>query len=83
MPTKRSKAKPRRGRITEADAAAFIAGDRSAFSRALGLRPWEFTISPTEEEAREQGWSVEKIMDHREQIEAELLDWENDRWVAP
>ena len=72
MPTKRVKPKPRRGHITEADAAAFMAGDGLALYRALGLRPWEFTISLTAELAR----TAEEIMAMKDQIQAELMDWE-------
>lgn len=72
MPTKRTTAKQRRGHITEADAAAFAAGECLALHRALGLKPWEFTTSPTADRAK----TAEEIMAKREIIEAELLDWE-------
>jgi hypothetical protein len=78
MPVKRTKAKQRASHITAEAAAAFLAGDGLALRNALGLRPWEFTISPTEDAAEREGWSVEKLMAHREQIEAELHDWERD-----
>lgn len=73
MPVKRSKAKPRHGRITEADAAAFIATDDDALRRALGLKPWQFEISATADRAKAEGWTVSEIMAHRDQITSELL----------
>jgi hypothetical protein len=66
------------GHITPEVAQAFVAGEPLAFRRALGLRPWEFTISPTEDRAERERWSLEKIMARREQIEAELRNWERD-----
>jgi len=68
MPTKRSKAKPRHGHITEADAAALIAGDGNALRRALGLKPWVFFISETAERAS----TASEIIAARGRIEAEL-----------
>lgn len=71
MPAKRIKAKLRRGHITAEDAAAFVAGDGLALRRALGLKPWEYTDSPTAERCR----TVDQIMAKRGQIEVELMDW--------
>jgi len=78
MPAKRVKAKARCRQITEAAAAEFIETDCCALRRSLGLRPWEFAISKTADRAKAESWTVEKIMDHSEQIEAELLNWECD-----
>ena len=71
MPVKKTKAKPRRGQITEADAAAFIAGEGLALHRALGLKPWQFTTSPTAQRAADAA----EIMRDREKIEAELMSY--------
>ena len=73
MPTRR--AHVLRGRhITPEAAAAFVAGDSLSLRRALGLRPWEYTISKTEDAAEREAWTAEKLTVHREQIEAELRD---------
>lgn len=72
MPAKRTKAKPRRGQITEADAQAFIAGDGLALHRALGLKPWQWSPSQTAKKCR----TVEEVMANRETIEAEWLAFE-------
>src|SRR5215217_3009035 len=69
MPAKRVKAKARCRQITEAAAAEFIETDCCALRRSLGLRPWEFAISKTADRAKAESWTVEKIMDHSEQIE--------------
>jgi hypothetical protein len=76
VPARRAHVRRAERHITPEAAAAFLAGDGLALRRALGLKPWEFTISPTEDQAEEEGWSVEKLMAHREQIETELNDWE-------
>jgi hypothetical protein len=70
VPIKRLKAKPRRCHITHEAAVAFVAGEGLALHRALGLKPWEFTISRTADKCR----NAEDVMAQREQIEAELTD---------
>ena len=72
MPTKRSKAKPRRRSLQEADFVAFLAGEGLALHRALHLKPWEFRWPAILTEAEEGKWTLEGLMQQRERIEAEL-----------
>jgi hypothetical protein len=72
VPTKRAHIRRNDRRITEADAEAYIAGDGLALHRALGLKPWEWSPSGTAEDAE----TAAEIMAKRDQIEAELRDFE-------
>jgi hypothetical protein len=78
VPTKRRTPKLRDHRVTEAAVAAFLAGDRLALHRALGLKPWQPSpIDATEAEPPawagpmdgwRAGWQLARAL--REKLEA-------------
>jgi hypothetical protein len=90
MPVKRTVAKPRVGRITPEALAAFKAGrDLARFSdefndycwalhEALGLKPWQIPPLWVNADDRSE-WdrrSQADMIELRQQLEAELRDWE-------